>query len=216
MRRELGGHSAFDAFRGVFDHYPGQFETNEDYVNASLYFELKTFLHGLLVVEDKLSMAHSLETRVPFLDNDLVDFACRVPASYKLRDLGERHAGRRERAGQAATRPSTPTARRYCARRCNGTAAGGHGPQQAGVQRPRRELVPRREHRLHQPPARNPKARIYEFVKPAYVQRVLDEHSSGKTNRRLLIWSLLSLEWWCRSFLESFPVRTQGELYAFV
>ena len=39
----------------------------------------KTFLHGLLVVEDKLSMAHGLETRVPFLDNDLVDFAMRVP-----------------------------------------------------------------------------------------------------------------------------------------
>ena len=51
----------------------------EDYVNASLYFEAKTFLHGLLVVEDKLSMAHWLETRVPFLDNDLVDFAQRLP-----------------------------------------------------------------------------------------------------------------------------------------
>ena len=50
-------------------------------MNGSLYFELKTFLHGLLVVEDKLSMAHSLETRVPFLDNDLVDFAVRLPPS---------------------------------------------------------------------------------------------------------------------------------------
>ncbi len=46
----------------------------------------KTFLHGLLVVEDKLSMAHSLETRVPFLDNDLVDFAMRVPVALKLGD----------------------------------------------------------------------------------------------------------------------------------
>ena len=43
------------------------------YINHSLYFEAKTFLHGLLVVEDKLSMAQSLESRVPFLDNDLVD-----------------------------------------------------------------------------------------------------------------------------------------------
>ena len=38
-----------------------------------LAFEAKTFLHGLLVVEDKLSMAHSLETRVPFLDNELAN-----------------------------------------------------------------------------------------------------------------------------------------------
>jgi len=36
-----------------------------------------------------MSMAHSLETRVPFLDNDLVDFAMRVPVSLKLGNLGE-------------------------------------------------------------------------------------------------------------------------------
>jgi asparagine synthase (glutamine-hydrolysing) len=63
---------------------------------------------------------------------------------------------------------------------------------------------------------RDPKARIYEFLDPGYVQRVLDEHTSGRVNRRLLIWSLLSFEWWCRSFLESFPARTRGELYALV
>src|SRR6185436_3502903 len=59
----------------------------ENIVNASLYFELKTFLNGLFVVEDKLSMAHSLETRVPFMDNDLVDFALSLPPRFKLRDL---------------------------------------------------------------------------------------------------------------------------------
>ena len=59
----------------------------EDYINHSLYFEAKTFLNGLLVVEDKLSMAHGLETRVPFLDNDLVDFAMRLPAQLKLGNL---------------------------------------------------------------------------------------------------------------------------------
>ena len=63
--------------------------SHEDYINLSLYFEAKTFLHGLLVVEDKLSMAHSLETRVPFLDNDLVDFAQKIPVKYKLRNLEE-------------------------------------------------------------------------------------------------------------------------------
>ena len=55
----------------------------------SLYFEAKTFLHGLFVVEDKLSMAHGLETRVPFMDNDLVDFAMACPIALKLRNLGE-------------------------------------------------------------------------------------------------------------------------------
>src|SRR5262249_23656466 len=78
-------HSTFDVFAAAFDGYRGHFESAEDQLEASLYFEARTFLHGLLVVEDKLSMAHSLETRVPFLDDDLVEFALRLPAVMKLR-----------------------------------------------------------------------------------------------------------------------------------
>ena len=50
-----------------------------DPATRALCFEAKTFLHGLLVVEDRVSMANSLEARVPFLDNDLVDLALRIP-----------------------------------------------------------------------------------------------------------------------------------------
>jgi asparagine synthase (glutamine-hydrolysing) len=78
-----------DIFRNVFSRREGELDTPEDYINHSLYFEAKTFLHGLLVVEDKLSMAHGLETRVPFLDNDLVDFAMRCPVQLKLNNLSE-------------------------------------------------------------------------------------------------------------------------------
>ena len=62
-------------FRDVFLTHENKLQTPEDYINHSLYLECKTFLHGLFLVEDKLSMAHSLENRVPFMDNDLVDFA---------------------------------------------------------------------------------------------------------------------------------------------
>ena len=78
-----------EIFKNVFKHHAEELYTPEDYINHSLYFEAKTFLHGLLVVEDKLSMAHSLETRLPFLDNDLVDFAMRCPVTLKLNNLGE-------------------------------------------------------------------------------------------------------------------------------
>ena len=61
--------------------------SHEDFINHSLYFEAKTFLHGLFIVEDKLSMAHGLETRVPFLDNDLVEFAMKCPVNLKLDNL---------------------------------------------------------------------------------------------------------------------------------
>jgi len=44
--------------------------------------------------------------------------------------------------------------------------------------------------------------RIYNYLEPSFVTGVLEDHTSGKHNRRLLIWSLLSVEWWCRLFLD--------------
>ena len=76
-----------DIFKNVFKNHKNKLNTPEDYINHSLYFESKTFLHGLFIVEDKLSMAHSLECRVPFMDNDLVDFAMKCPLKFKLNNL---------------------------------------------------------------------------------------------------------------------------------
>ena len=50
-----------------------KYNTPEEHIQNSLYFEIKTFLPGLLLVGDKLAMANGLEERFPFLDNDLVD-----------------------------------------------------------------------------------------------------------------------------------------------
>ncbi len=52
---------------------------SKDWRDRLLYVDAKTYLAGLLVFEDKVSMAHSLETRVPLLDNELVDFVLDVP-----------------------------------------------------------------------------------------------------------------------------------------
>jgi asparagine synthase (glutamine-hydrolysing) len=216
--RELGDTSAYDIFRGVFDGWPGALDRRDDYLNASLYFELKTFLHGLLVVEDKLSMAHSLETRVPFLDNNLVEFALGLPAELKVPALaaslsidenaiGKRHLLDAEQIrGKAVLRDAMQRVLPPAAamREKQGCSA----PDASWFRGESIEYL----NRL----LRDPKAQIYEFLDRSYVERILDEHTSGRVNRRLLIWSLLSFEWWCRSFLESFPARTQGELYALV
>ena len=89
VRGDIGDLSTTDIFRRVLGEQRGELGRPEDYINHSLYFECKTFLHGLLVVEDKLSMAHSLESRVPFLDNDLVDFAMCCPVGLKLNNLAD-------------------------------------------------------------------------------------------------------------------------------
>lgn len=87
---EVGDVWTRDIFRDVFINHANELETPQDYVNHSLYFEAKTFLHGLFVVEDKLSMANGLETRVPFMDNDLVDFAMTCPVDLKVKNLFNR------------------------------------------------------------------------------------------------------------------------------
>jgi asparagine synthase (glutamine-hydrolysing) len=201
--RAIGDHSTFDVFRGVFDGWAGQFRDNADYVNASLYFEQKTFLHGVLVVEDKLSMAHSLETRVPFLDDELVQFALRVPPHHKLSNLNrtvrvdENLPGKRllyeqeTNDGKAILRRAMS---RLIPREITERAKQGFSAPDASWFRG--ESIDYLNRLL-----RNPKARIYEFLSPQYVSGVLDDHCSGRVNRRLLIWSLLSFEWWCRCFL---------------
>ena len=202
-RKTIAGHSTLEVFRGVFDTWRGSFNDDGDYLAASLYFELKTFLHGLLVVEDKLSMAHSLETRVPFLDNDLVDFAMSIPVRQKLGAftapvaIDENLAGKRRlyemqtNNGKAILRRAMlPLIPREVAER---TKQGFSAPDASWFRGESIDYI----NRL----LRDPRARLYEFIEPAYVKRMLEEHCSGRVNHRLLIWSFLSFEWWCRTFL---------------
>ena len=194
-----------DIFRDVFADHADTLTRPEDYVNHSLYFEAKTFLHGLLVVEDKLSMAHGLETRVPFLDNDLVDFAMRVPVRAKLANLGEvvrineNEPGsktsryfRRTRDGKQLLRKAME---RYIPSEVTGREKQGFSAPDASWFRG--ESIDYVRHTLH-----SGDARIYNFIDRDTVHRLVDEHLRGSVNRRLLIWSLLSMERWCETFLD--------------
>ena len=80
--------NTFDIFRDVLKKFKDKKLSHYDYINSSLYLEAKTFLVGLLEVEDKLSMSHGLESRVP-LDNELVDLSLKTQIDYKLGNLKE-------------------------------------------------------------------------------------------------------------------------------
>jgi asparagine synthase (glutamine-hydrolysing) len=179
-------------------------ESPEEYVNHSLYLEARNFLHGLLVVEDKLSMAHSLENRVPFLDNDLVDFALRVPLRLKLRDLtavvklNENEPGEKTERYYEQTRDGKLLLRQIMARYVpetitNQVKRGFSGPDESWFRGDSIEYV--REVVL------SDEAAIFDFLRPDTLRSLLRDHFEGRENRRLLIWSLLSLEHWCRAFL---------------
>jgi asparagine synthase (glutamine-hydrolysing) len=193
-----------DIFKDVFVHRLADPLRAEDYINYSMYFEAKTFLHGLLVVEDKLSMAHSLETRVPFLDNDLVDFAMQIPVSMKLRSLGEIVRLNENEPGHKTTRYFQQTRdgklllrkvmERYVPEEVvTGVKQGFSAPDASWFRGESIEYVNKT--------VLSRRARMFDYMDYESVKGLVLEHLQGKQNRRLFIWSLLNFEMWLRSFL---------------
>ncbi|MBX2869828.1 MAG: asparagine synthase (glutamine-hydrolyzing) [Acidiferrobacterales bacterium] len=191
-----------EIFESVFEKHPERVRTPEDYVNLSLYMEAKTFMHGLLTVDDKLSMAHSLETRVPFLDNDLVDFAMKLPTRLKLGNMSEvikineNEVGSKTAKYFQKTKDGKLLLRKMMAN---------HIPA---------EIVDREKQGFSAPDASWFKGKSIHYVKdvifsdtsPIFaifdkksVRTMVDEHLSGQSNKRLLIWSLLYLNLWLKN-----------------
>jgi len=73
----------FEAFRGIFNNQDNV--RKEAYFDKMTHFDFKCLLPALLQVEDRMSMAHGLESRVPFLDHPLVEFLATVPADIKFK-----------------------------------------------------------------------------------------------------------------------------------
>jgi asparagine synthase (glutamine-hydrolysing) len=191
-----------DIFRDVFTTHDNQLERPEDYINHSLYFEAKTFLHGLFVVEDKLSMAHGLESRVPFMDNDLVDFAMRCPVSLKLNNLTE---VLRINENEPRDKPSAYFQKTRDGKQILRDMMARHIP---------RDIVEAEKQGFSSPDASWFRGDSIEFVKRRLVDGqpviysvldrdavvpLIEEHLRGEQNRRLLIWSLLNVEAWMRA-----------------
>jgi len=139
-------------------------------------------LQGLFIVEDKLSMAHSLESRVPFLDNDLVDFVSAMPSGYKLRDGVGKDVLRKAMRGLIPDH--------ILSARKQGFAP----PEDAWFRGP---ALPYLKETLL-----SARALGRGLFQPDAVRRTLDEHTAGTRNHKKLLWSLLCLEWWQRIFLD--------------
>ena len=185
-----------DIFRDVFRHHDESLSSPEDYINQSLYFECKTFLHGLLVVEDKLSMAHSLETRVPFLDNDLVEFAMRCPVHLKLNNLDEviridENEPSKQKRFFHKTRDGKQILRDVMSGFIPDEVA---AAEKQGFSAPDASWFKGDSIDFVRRILMNGDARLYALLDKDSVQALVGEHLDGVHNRRLLIWSLLNLE----------------------
>ena len=184
---QLTGPSPREIFDGLFPDIADDAPIN-DRLNAVMTYEANTFLPGLLVIEDKVSMAHGLEARVPFLDNDLVEFATRLPVELKV-DIAQLAnsvggSGTEPPAGKVLLREvvSELIPDEIAKARKQGFSA----PDASWFRGASMEFVKARILDDH--------AKIYNVVSKEYVRNRLDEHFSGQRNNRLLIWSMLHIE----------------------
>ena len=199
VREEVKHIRTRDIFRDVFLQHDNKLEKPEDYINHSLYFEAKTFLHGLLVVEDKISMSHGLESRVPFLDNDLVDFAMKCPVGLKLNNLNEVIRINENKTGdkQNIYFQKTNDGKQILRDMLNdyvpdyitkGEKKGFSSPDSSWFKGESIDFVRKK--------LLEPQAKIYNVLDYNATISLIDDHLSGKENRRLFIWSLLNVDEW--------------------
>lgn len=177
INQALGDFSSLDGFRSILRSADGF-----DPLHRALYFDFKTFLNGLLLVDDKLAMAHSLEGRVPFLDNELVDLVTRIPSRFKLRD------GQSKIVLKEAMRGLLPD--ETLQRRKQGFTPPDESWYKQTAVGYIRDLI------------LSPRALERGYFEPSYLEKILEDHLNNRHNNRFLLWSLMCFEWWNRLFID--------------
>lgn len=178
VRNEL----QLDAAALHFDRLFDQVRT-EDFLNQMLYVDCNSFLPDLnLAYTDKLSMACSLEARVPLLDNELVDFMMRVPPELKIKGTTQKYLLRKAVRGMV---PDGVIKRRK---------AGFGLPVRSWIRNELREMVGDllSERRI----------RERGLFDSKEVASILDANERGERDYTLPIWALLTLELWLQTFAD--------------
>jgi asparagine synthase (glutamine-hydrolysing) len=155
-----------------------------DFLDQMLYVDQQTFLPDLnLAYSDKLSMAASIEARVPLLDNAVVDFMRGVPSSLKLRGYNQKYILKK------AMEDILP--REVITRR----KAGFGLPVRSWLRNELREMVGDL--------LSEKRVRERGLFRPDFVAKMVDENRSGQRDYTLQLWSLLTLELWQQIFIDA-------------
>jgi asparagine synthase (glutamine-hydrolysing) len=171
-----------------------------DFLHQMLYLDTKIFMASLnLSYNDKMSMASSVEVRVPFLDRELAEFvAWNIPPEMKLKGF---------------LRPTT----KYIFRK----AMAGILPREV-LQQPKAGFAAPVDYWL----AHDLKEMVDDLLSPAQVaqrglfqpaavQRYIDEHRSGRQDWSMQLWQFLTLELWMQTFLDGGARKFEPELVPF-
>lgn len=152
-------------------------------VNRMLHLDMGTFLPALnLMYTDKTSMAFGVEVRVPYIDNEIVDFMAQVPPELKLRGMTRKYLMKQALAGLLP--------RHILQRRKAGFGA----PIRTWIVSDLKEMIA--DHLSVGTIQRR------GYFDPAYVQRIIQENAAGRHDYNYLIYVLLTFELWCRVYLD--------------
>ena len=174
------------ALEGAGQAYTGSMSAWErssgDLLHRLLYTDINSYLIELLMKQDQMSMAASVESRVPFLDHPLVEFTARIPASHEIKGMAGKFILKEAVADLLPDdivyrkKMGFPTPWAYWLA----------GPQMEEIER----LLS------------DPRSTARNIFRPDAVRRTFAEHRSGRRDHGNRIWRLLNLELWQRVFLD--------------
>lgn len=181
--QELGAHDSSAYLLALFNA-----DNATDTIDKMLYTDVKTRLPDhLLMIGDRMTMAHSVEGRSPYVDQRVVEFVATLPAHFKLRGRTLKHI-QREVAREFL--PETVVRR-----------------QKQGFSFPiaywfKKELRPLASHLFH-----NSRLAQEGYFRRETMLALLDEHANGRGDHNYRLWLLLALELWYRLFIEGASIE---------
>lgn len=147
-------------------------------------FDFETYLpEDVLTKVDRMSMAHSIESRVPLLDNDVIDFSATLPSSMKI------HHGRRKHVLKEAMKGLLPPS--ILDRKKQGFGV----PLDVWFRGHLKDVFA--------DVLGSARTRQRGYFRPAFVSRIVQEHLTGKRDHTLRLWQLLVFELWHRHYVDS-------------
>jgi asparagine synthase (glutamine-hydrolysing) len=163
-----------------------------DLLERMTYQELKLRLAELLLMRvDKMTMATSVEARVPFLDHKLVEFAMTIPQQMKYQNGETKHILKRALKGVVPDR--------VLERKKKGFGA------------PVSEWMLDRMGGFVEEALLNSPLRRRELFDYSFIKKLLDEHRSGRVDYGFFLWSLLNLSLWYERWIEFAPPKSASE-----
>ena len=176
--------SAYGSSLGYFNAPNG----SSTLLDRLLYADMKTYLVELLMKQDQMSMAASIESRVPFLDHKLVEYAATLPDEWKLNGWTTKRVLRESMKGLLPESILNRPKMGFPVPFANWTRGAWNGVV-------RDVLLDRR-------------SRERGIIDPPAVDRLLTDHAAGRTDGGDRLWSLLNLELWHRTFIDREGIQT--------